>query len=73
MWISVVPGAATEIDLPLLLAGEGAGAVLSSSDTLHVMIESYLFSGDFSYSDFSLYDVLGMGSFDSTSMVFSEL
>jgi hypothetical protein len=73
VWISVVPGAANEIDLPLLLAGEGAGAVLSPSDVLHVMVESYLFSGDFSFSDFSLYDVLGMGSFDSTSMMFSEL
>ena len=73
VWISVVPGAANEIDLPLLLAGEGAGAVLSPSDVLHVMIESYLFTGDFSFSDFSLYDVLGMGSFDSTSMLFSEL
>jgi hypothetical protein len=72
-WISVVPGAASEIELPLLLAGEGAGEILTSSDTLHVMIESYLFSSHFSYSDFSLYDVLGMGSFDSTSLVFSQL
>lgn len=73
VWISVVPGAAAEIELPLLLAGEGAGEIITSSDRLHVMIESYLFSSDFSYSDFSLYDVLGMGSFDSTSLVFSAL
>lgn len=73
VWISVVPGAATELELPRLLAGEGVDDVISSTDVLHVYLESYLFSGDFSYSDFSLYDVLGMGSFDSVSVLFSEL
>ena len=42
VWISVVPGAANELELPRLLAGEGVDGVISGTDMLHVYLESYL-------------------------------
>lgn len=73
VWISVVPGAANEIELPAIMAAEGVDAGFGSGEPLHMMIESYIFSSAFSYRDFSLYDVLGMGTFDSMAFSFGQI
>ena len=73
VWISVIPGAATGVELPLLLAGEGVEEVVGTNDALHILIESSLYRSDFSYSDFSLYDVLGAGDVKSQAFVLQQI
>ena len=55
----VIPGAATGVEPPP--GRGGVEEVVGTNDTLHILIESSLYRSDFSYSDFSLYDVLGAG------------